>query len=53
MEERYASRQAYLGSIAAAALDLVEQGYLLRQDMPEIVKQAARHWDFLSHGAAQ
>lgn len=51
-EERYASREAYLGLIASATMELIDQGYLLRQDMPEIVKRAARHWDFQMRGAA-
>ena len=37
---------ALLEAFPDAALDLIGQGYLLRQDMPEIVKNAARHWDF-------
>ena len=46
IEERYASREAYLGLVATAALELIEQGYLLRQDMAAIVEGAARHWDY-------
>jgi hypothetical protein len=53
VEERYASREAYLGLIAAATLELIEQGYLLRQDMPEIVKRAARHWDYQTRGGTE
>jgi hypothetical protein len=47
IEERYQSREQYLGIIADAALDLIEQGYLLDRDMPEIVEAAGAHWDYL------
>ena len=50
--ERYRSRDEYLGLVAQAALDLIGQGYLLRQDMSEIVKNAARHWDFRMRNTA-
>lgn len=52
IEERYASREAYLGLVATAALELIEQGYLLRQDMAEIVEGAARHWDYQARRAS-
>jgi len=45
--ERYQSREQYLGLIADATLDLIEQGYLLDGDMPEIVEAAGDHWDYL------
>ena len=32
---------------ARAALELIAQGYLLGQDLPEILRQAGRHWDSL------
>ena len=47
IEERYQSREQYLGLISEATLDLIEQGYLLDGDMPEIVEAAGRHWDYL------
>ena len=34
--ERYANREEYLGRIALAALALVNEGYLLAEDMPAI-----------------
>ena len=30
-----------------AALALVEDGYLLARDLPPILTQAGRHWDYL------
>jgi hypothetical protein len=45
IEERYRDRDQYLGLVSAAALKLIEQGYLLDQDLPAILKQAAERWD--------
>lgn len=49
--ERYASREDYVGRIALAALDLVRERYLLAEDVPDLVAQAARHWDWATSGA--
>jgi len=45
VEERYPSRDAYLGKLAAAAINMAKEGYLLDEDVPELVEQGARHWD--------
>ena len=47
IEERYGTREAYLGQVSAAALELVESGYLLAQDLAPILAQADRHWSYL------
>ena len=47
VEDRYGSREEYLGRVSAAALSLVDEGYLLAEDMAPIVAQAGRHWDYL------
>ena len=44
IEERYESRQAFLDRIEAAARQLVADGYLLEEDVPPIVAQAAEHY---------
>jgi hypothetical protein len=46
IEERYDSRAQYLGLVADAALELIGQGYLLDQDLPEILEAAGAHWDY-------
>jgi hypothetical protein len=46
IEERYASKDDYLGRIAAAAVTLVDQRYLLPEDVPEMIRQAAAHYDW-------
>lgn len=47
IEERYASREEYLGKVALAATELIDQGYLVKGDLPAIVEQAGAHWDYL------
>ncbi|MBM3791899.1 MAG: hypothetical protein FJW35_16320 [Acidobacteria bacterium] len=47
IEERYGSRDQYLGTVARATMDLVDKGYLLPGDMAAILRQAGRHWDYL------
>ena len=50
IEERYQSREDYLNRVAAAAQDLVDQSYLLAEDLPGIMEQAARRCDLFSQG---
>ncbi len=45
--ERYESREDYVGSLTNYSVGLVDQGYLLAEDVPEIVRRAAAHWDAL------
>ena len=46
IEERYATKAAYLDRIAAAARELVEQHYVLAEDVPDLVARAAAHYDW-------
>jgi hypothetical protein len=46
--ERYASRADYLERITQASHALVQAGYLLAEDLEEIISQAAQHYDLLS-----
>ena len=48
--ERYPSRDAYLGRIALAAVDLVRDRYVLADDVPALIAQAAAHWDWATGG---
>lgn len=48
IEERYQSRDHYLGLVTKAARDLIQQGYLLEEDLPTLLERAGRHWDYLS-----
>ena len=47
IEERYPSREDYLKRISAAARDLTQRGYLLEQDLPQIIERAGRQWDYV------
>ena len=44
--ERYASREAYLEAVRAAAEKLVAARYLLAEDMDGLVERAGRRWDY-------
>jgi len=46
IEERYRSRDEYVGKFAAAALDLVRKGYLLDEDVVDLLKHAVEHYDW-------
>jgi hypothetical protein len=46
IEERYRSRDEYVGKFAAAALDLVRKGYLLDEDIVDLLKHAVEHYDW-------
>jgi hypothetical protein len=48
LEERYASREAYLASVRRAALDLVAERHMLEEDVELSVTYAARAWDWLA-----
>jgi hypothetical protein len=47
--ERYASKQAYLDKVRAAAEKLVAERYLLAEDVPFVLGRAGTHWDLLTH----
>jgi hypothetical protein len=53
IEERYQSRDQYLGRVTAAAQELVQQGYLLEPDIPKIVERASAHWTLVMGDAAR
>ncbi|HKB12863.1 MAG TPA: alpha/beta hydrolase domain-containing protein [Vicinamibacterales bacterium] len=46
IDERYRNRDEYVGRFAAAALDLVEHGYLLQEDVADLLKHAVEHYDW-------
>src|SRR5262245_28094837 len=45
--ERYASRDDYLERVRQATQLLVREGYLLAEDVEEVLSQAAQHYDLL------
>jgi hypothetical protein len=50
IEERYRNRDEYVGKSAAAALDLVKQRYLLDEDVADLLRHAAEHYDWAVGG---
>ena len=50
IEERYPSRGTYLTQVKEAATKLAQQGYVLTDDVPEIVSTAGDHWDYITNG---
>jgi hypothetical protein len=46
IEERYRNRDEYIGRLAAATLELVERGYVLQEDVADILKRAVEHYNF-------
>ena len=51
VEERYGILNRYLEMVEEAALPLMSEGYLRREDMPEIFRAAESRWDFVMLGA--
>ena len=49
--ERYRDKDQYIGLVTKAATELVEQGFLLSDDLGAVAKDAARHWDYAAAGA--
>ncbi|HEY6385349.1 MAG TPA: alpha/beta hydrolase domain-containing protein [Candidatus Acidoferrum sp.] len=43
--ERYASREQYLGKFANAAIKLIHERFLLREDLPAMLERGEREWD--------
>jgi hypothetical protein len=50
IEERYASRDEYLKLVNVAARRLVEQRYVLGEDVPEIMEKAGQRYDYFTAG---
>ncbi len=42
--ERYTSREQYMGKYADAALKLVRERFLLREDLPAVLERGEREW---------
>ena len=51
IEARYHDRDQYIGLVSKAALTLIDQGYLLSEDLAAVLKSAGRHWDYLAAAA--
>ena len=51
IEERYSSREQYVGLVSQVALRLVDDGYLLAEDLVPVLDRAGEHWDYLMEEA--
>ncbi len=51
IEERYGSRERYQALVTDAAAKLVQQRYLLNQDVRPVVERALVTWDEITGGA--
>jgi hypothetical protein len=43
--ERYVSRGEYLGKFAEAAMKLIRERFLLREDLPAMLERGEREWE--------
>jgi Alpha/beta hydrolase domain len=48
IEERYRDKDQYIGLTSRAALELIDQGFLLAEDLPVVLRNAGRHWDYIA-----
>jgi hypothetical protein len=48
IDERYQSRDQYLALVSKAANDLIEKGYLLKEDLRRVLEQAGTRWDYVT-----
>jgi hypothetical protein len=53
IEERYASREAYLANVRAAVDGLVQQRYVLTADVSSLMERAGAQWDWVAARAAR
>jgi hypothetical protein len=47
IEERYRDRDEYVDRVSKAAQALIDQRFLLQEDLDAVVRNAARHWDYI------
>jgi hypothetical protein len=52
IEERYRDKDHYVGLVGKSALDLIDQGFLLPEDLAIVLRNAGRHWDYATAAAA-
>jgi hypothetical protein len=52
IEERYRDKDAYVGLVRKSAQGLIDQGFLLPEDLDVVLKNAGRHWDYAASAPA-
>ena len=53
LEERYASKEDFMGQVKAAVEKLIEQGFLAESDLESQIKQSGERWDWIVQEAAE
>ncbi len=53
IEERYAAKDVYIGRTADAAAELSREGYVLPDDIPDLLRRASAWWDWTVGPAAR
>jgi len=48
IEERYASHEQYMGKYAEAAMKLIQQRFLLREDLAAVLERGEKEWNELA-----
>jgi hypothetical protein len=51
IDERYHDKAEYVGKVTTSARELVDQRYLLAEDVDRIAADAAKHWDYVTSAA--
>ena len=52
VEERYTGRVDYMQRVTSAARGLVSDGYMMAEDVDEVVDRAGQHWDLIMRAAS-
>ena len=47
IDDRYHDRDRYIGLVSKVSLGLIDQGFLLAEDLAVILQNAGRHWDYV------
>jgi hypothetical protein len=53
IQERYADREDYMGQVRQAAETLVDQGYMLAEDVAPVLERAALKYDHYAPGTGE
>ncbi len=53
LEERYDSKEDFIGQVTVAVEKLIEQGFLAESDLEPQIKQAGERWDWITQEAAE
>ncbi|MCP4900502.1 MAG: hypothetical protein GY906_26355 [bacterium] len=53
LEERYPTRAHYLGLYALATIELVDEGFLLAEDVPGLLRRAEALWTFVNSSSQE